>query len=147
MFTGGRRTSLLLTKVTPQFGGSGMKPSICAAALPATRLIAKVADYVELTKPRIALLVLFTVATGALVAPVFPLPLGPLLHTLIGTALVAAGASALNQWLERHSDALMRRTENRPLPAGRLQAGEVLFFGLALGIAAWRIWRCACASR
>ena len=70
-----------------------MKPSICAAALPATRLSAKVADYVELTKPRIALLVLFTVATGALVAPVFPLPLGPLLHTLIGTALVAAGAT------------------------------------------------------
>src|SRR5262249_29647626 len=56
------------------------------------------------------------------------------LHTVCATGLVAAGASALNQLLERHSDALMRRTENRPLPAGRLQPLEVLLFGLALGI-------------
>jgi len=52
----------------------------------------------------------------------------------VGTGLVAGGASALNQLLERHSDALMRRTENRPLPAGRLQPLEVLVFGLVLGI-------------
>jgi protoheme IX farnesyltransferase len=57
-----------------------------------------------------------------------------LLHTLLGTALVAAGASALNQLLERRSDALMRRTENRPLPAGRLHPTEVLVFGFALGL-------------
>jgi protoheme IX farnesyltransferase len=56
------------------------------------------------------------------------------LHTLVGTGLVAAGASALNQWLERHSDALMRRTENRPLPAGRLLPAEVICFGMTLGI-------------
>jgi protoheme IX farnesyltransferase len=54
-------------------------------------------------------------------------------HTLFGTALVAAGASALNQLLERHTDAWMRRTRNRPLPAGRLQPWEVLSFGLLLG--------------
>src|SRR5947209_15055829 len=57
-----------------------------------------------------------------------------LAHTLIGTALVAAGASALNQLLERHTDALMRRTENRPLPSGRLQPVEVLAFGMVLGV-------------
>src|SRR5439155_2083594 len=49
-------------------------------------------------------------------------------------ALVAAGASALNQLFERHSDAMMRRTENRPLPAGRLQPMEVWLFGAALGV-------------
>jgi protoheme IX farnesyltransferase len=50
----------------------------------------------------------------------------------MGTGLVAVGSSALNQWLERKSDALMRRTANRPLPSGRLQAAEVLIFGLFL---------------
>jgi len=55
-----------------------------------------------------------------------------LAHTLIGTALTAAGASALNMVLERELDAKMRRTRNRPLPAGRLQFGEALIFGVAL---------------
>src|SRR5262249_4849186 len=52
-----------------------------------------------------------------------------LVNCLVGTALVAAGASALNQLLERHTDALMQRTENRPLPAGRLLPVEVGLFG------------------
>ena len=56
------------------------------------------------------------------------------MHAVCATGLVAAGASALNQLLERHTDALMRRTENRPLPAGRLHPGEVLVVGLLLGI-------------
>lgn len=94
----------------------------------------RILDYVELTKPRIALLVLFTVAAGALLAGRGSTSALVLLHTLFGTALVAAGASALNQLLERHTDALMRRTENRPLPAGRLQPVEVWLFGLSLGI-------------
>jgi heme O synthase-like polyprenyltransferase len=83
-------------------------------------------DYVELTKPRISVMVLFTVAAGALLALEAPADLMQLLHALIGTALVASGASALNQWLERHSDGQMRRTESRPLPAGRLNASEVI---------------------
>jgi protoheme IX farnesyltransferase len=95
----------------------------------------RLADYLELTKPRVSVLVLFTVAAGGwLAARGVPDPAG-LLHTLVGTALVAAGASALNQLLERHSDALMQRTENRPLPAGRLQPLEVLVCGLLLGTA------------
>jgi protoheme IX farnesyltransferase len=93
-----------------------------------------VADYLELTKPRIAVMVLVTVATGFLLGTTGPVEWGLLCHTLLGTALVAAGASALNQLLERDSDALMRRTENRPLPAGRLQPLEVLIYGTALGI-------------
>jgi protoheme IX farnesyltransferase len=91
-------------------------------------------DFIELTKPRIGVMVLFTVAIGALLANRPSLDLMQLVHALIGTALVASGASALNQWLERHSDAQMRRTENRPLPAGRLTSAEVLVFGFALAV-------------
>ena len=99
--------------------------------------LARMFDYVELTKPKIAILVLITVAAAGFIAswgqphPVL------LLHTLFGTALVAASASALNQWLERRSDALMDRTLGRPLPSGRLANQEVLFFGawtLAAGL-------------
>jgi protoheme IX farnesyltransferase len=111
-----------------------MKPITLLApailALPRTRA----ADYVELTKPRIAVLVLFTVAAGAKLAAGGNLFMPVLLHTLLGTGLVAAGASALNQLLERNTDALMRRTEDRPLPAGRLHPLEVLAFGCALGL-------------
>jgi len=103
----------------------------CTPALVLSR--SRVADYMELTKPRVAVLVLFTVAAGAWLAGrdvVDPLTV---VNTLVGTALVAGGASALNQLLERHSDALMQRTENRPLPSGRLQPLEVLLFGALLG--------------
>jgi protoheme IX farnesyltransferase len=103
-----------------------------AEALPLVR--SRVHDFVELTKPRIAVLVLFTVAIGALLARRGSVNWEQLLHTLLGTGLVAAGASALNQLLERHTDALMRRTENRPLPAGRLQPLEVLAFGVVLSV-------------
>jgi len=107
--------------------------SVCTdvIALPRSR----VADYVELTKPRVAVLVLFTVAAGFLLAAHATPDLAALMHTLAGTALVAAGASALNQLLERQSDALMRRTENRPLPSGRLHPLEVFCFGLGMGLA------------
>ena len=86
-------------------------------------------DYLELTKPRISALVLVTVAVSAFMAHWGPPAPWLLLHTLIGTALVAASASALNQRLERHTDALMDRTADRPLPAGRLSDREVLWFG------------------
>jgi heme o synthase len=95
-----------------------------------TRFVA----YAELTKPRISLMVLFTVVIGGVLATggrVEPLLL---LHTVLGTTLVAAGASALNMYLERRADARMRRTENRPLPAARLRPREALLFGAVLGI-------------
>jgi heme o synthase len=94
----------------------------------------RIADYVELTKPRIGVMVLFTVAAGGFLAAGTNLDVSVLLHALFGTALVAAGASALNQWLEWERDGLMRRTENRPLPAGRIQPVEALIFGVVLGV-------------
>lgn len=86
-------------------------------------------DYVELTKPKIALLELVTVAVAAAVASAGAPDLRLVFHALVGTALVAAGASAWNQWLERDTDLLMPRTADRPLPAARLTSREVLAFG------------------
>ena len=92
--------------------------------------LARLGDYLELTKPKIAALVLVTVAVAASLSATGPLDLWRLAHTLLGTALVASSASALNQWLERRSDAIMDRTAGRPLPSGRLCSAEVVIFGL-----------------
>ena len=94
----------------------------------------RLADYLVLTKPRIATMVLVTVAAGYLAAAGASASFVPLLHTLIGTALVAAGASAWNMWMERASDSRMRRTANRPLPTGRLHHLEAVVFGTALAV-------------
>jgi protoheme IX farnesyltransferase len=102
-----------------------------SVSLTSTRL----ADYVELCKPRIAVMALLTVAAGAWMASAGSPDWRILGHTLLGAAMVAAGSSALNQLLERDSDALMQRTENRPLPAGRLSALEVFCFGASMGLA------------
>jgi protoheme IX farnesyltransferase len=95
-----------------------------------TLTLARAADFLELTKPKIAVLVLATVAASAMLAAEGPLDTWRLMHTLIGTALVAASASALNQWLERQGDAMMARTADRPLPAARLTPAEVAWFGM-----------------
>jgi protoheme IX farnesyltransferase len=104
------------------------------AALPCRPSLAQArgADYLELVRPRLALLVLVTVGAGWFLAG-GERGWSPLADALIGTALLFAGASALNQLLERHSDALMPRTANRPLPAGRLRPVEVLALGGLLG--------------
>ncbi|MCH7760235.1 protoheme IX farnesyltransferase [candidate division TA06 bacterium] len=88
--------------------------------------------YLELTKPRITLLVLITTLAGFYLGSLGSLNLLLLLHTLIGTALTAGGASALNMVLERDVDSRMRRTKNRPIPSGRLQCEEALLFGIIL---------------
>lgn len=92
------------------------------------------ADYLELTKPRIAVLALFTVTVGYSLGTEGNWQFAPLLHALFGIALVAAGSSALNQYIERHTDALMNRTSTRPIPDGRLLPREVLAFGLTTGM-------------
>ncbi len=94
----------------------------------------RAADFLELSKPRITSLVVVTAAVGyALGAAVFQT--GVFLAVLAGTALVAGGASVLNQYAERDFDARMLRTRHRPLPAGRLQPAEALAFGLVLSAA------------
>ena len=83
----------------------------------------------ELGKPGVAGLVMVTMLCGALVAP-GPRPLGRLLIAMVGTALVVASANALNMYIERETDALMRRTASRPLPTGRLAADTALWLSL-----------------
>ena len=90
--------------------------------------LGRAADYAELAKLRIGVMVLGTVAAAAFVGSWGqPEPVA-LLAALLGTALVASSASAANQWLEWHVDAHMPRTCDRPLPAGRLSSQEVIAF-------------------
>src|SRR5437763_1877506 len=91
-------------------------------------LLSRICDYIELTKPRIAVLELVVVLTAGVVATWGQPAPGLLVHAMVGTLLVAASASAANQWLERREDARMRRTANRPLACGRLSSSEALVF-------------------
>ncbi len=97
------------------------------------RGVAVVRDFVTLTKPRITMLVMLTGAAGACLAP-GRVPMARLLLSLVGTALIVGAANALNMWWEREPDALMSRTRNRPLPAGRMSPDVALAFGVALGV-------------
>jgi protoheme IX farnesyltransferase len=92
---------------------------------------ARIADYVELTKPRIVAMELVTVIVAAHLASPWGLDAWVLLHTVLGAGLVAASAGAVNQWWERQPDARMARTSRRPLPAGRLTPRQAILFGAA----------------
>lgn len=109
---------------------------VCAANSTRQGVTARLRAYVDLTKPRIAVLVLVATACGfcmGLTAPASWSALLALGHTLLGVALVAAGANALNQYLEAEHDARMERTASRPIPSGRLTAAEVRAFGVLSG--------------
>ena len=102
-----------------------------AGSTPLAAAPSRALDFLELGKPRITFLVVMTAAVGyALGAPSFQA--GVFAAVLVGTALVAGGASALNQCAESEADGRMRRTCSRPLPAGRLSGSEALAFGLAI---------------
>src|SRR5690349_2269619 len=96
-------------------------------------------EYIALTKPRITWLILMSTGVGYF----FGLKREwnglhdwlLLLHALVGTALIASGTAALNQWYEREGDCLMRRTQGRPLPSGKLSERRAMWFGIALAIA------------
>lgn len=103
----------------------------------ATSAWGRLVAFVELAKPRIAILVLVVTALGYYLALPFPAgaaSLALLIHALAGTALIASGANALNQVIEAPFDGRMARTQNRPIPSGRLSAGEALAFALTLSI-------------
>ena len=95
-----------------------------------------VAVYSDLIKARLTLLVVLTTLVGFYLGSANGVNYLRMIHAVLGTALVASGAAALNQLLEREHDAKMRRTKNRPLPSGRLQPATVMVFG---GV-------CACAG-
>ncbi|MEZ5293143.1 MAG: heme o synthase [Vicinamibacterales bacterium] len=89
-------------------------------------------DYLELTKPRLNLLVVITTLVGYYLGRDEGGPIARMLHTVIGTTLVAGGSAALNQVWEKDTDRLMRRTARRPLPAERLRPRPAFWFGIAL---------------
>ena len=92
-----------------------------------------VGDYIALLKPRVMSLVVFTAFVGMAVAPV---GLNPVIafEALLAIAVGAGASGALNMWYDADIDAVMRRTMKRPVPAGRLTAGEALAFGLPLAV-------------
>jgi protoheme IX farnesyltransferase len=94
-----------------------------------------IAVYADLFKARLTLLVLLTAVVGFYLGSHGQVDYLLMFHMLLGTALVASGASALNQLLEREHDAIMRRTAGRPLPSGRLQPKQVLAIGCATAVA------------
>jgi len=100
---------------------------------------AKLWAYVALTKPDVTFLVAITTVAGFYLGASGPLDWALLFQTVFGTALVAGGTAALNQYVERDKDAVMRRTAARPLPSGQLQPVEALKFGVG-AIALGGVW-------
>ena len=92
-------------------------------------------DYLELTKPRIVALILFTSLVGSLLAAPWPPRLDTLLYANVGIALAAAGAAVINHVLDSVIDGSMRRTRARPLPTGRVGKPQALGFALVLSVA------------
>jgi len=97
---------------------------------------AKLSAYAELTKPRITFLVVLTAAAGFCMGSDSGIDLIRLLNMSIGIALLSSGLGTLNQYLERDLDRLMRRTQARPLPTGRLLPAEAATFGVLLSVVA-----------
>jgi protoheme IX farnesyltransferase len=95
---------------------------------------AQLSDVVQLTKPRIVLMVMVTVAAGFWMAVPSTQGIATLFHLLLGTALVAAGTNGLNQVAERDIDGLMRRTRNRPVPSGRMSVLQARAAAWLMGV-------------
>ncbi len=113
-------------------------------------ILPKVRDYIALTKPRITWLILMSTGIGyyfgapraaSWIGFLAGIAYWGLLHTIVGTGLIASGTAALNQWFEREADGKMRRTAARPLPSGRISANGAMAFGVALSVAGFvELW-------
>lgn len=97
---------------------------------------ARLAAYIELTKPRITFLVVLTAAAGYCMGSASGIDYAGLVNMAVGIALLSSGIGTLNQYLERNSDRLMRRTQARPLPSAKLRPAEAALFGILLSIVA-----------
>jgi protoheme IX farnesyltransferase len=102
------------------------------------RSVRTIADFWALTKPEVNFLILITTFAGFYLGSSSPLngsSIIVLIHTLFATLLVASGAGALNQYVERRFDAQMRRTARRPLASGRIESAHALWFGVSVSLA------------
>ena len=109
-----------------------MSSSTSTVNIAAPSVTRRVVDFCELTKPRIVLMVLITAFVGYYAGSASVPDYVQLVQMLLGTALAAGGTLTLNQYLERETDAMMDRTCRRPLPDGRLQPNDALWFGISL---------------
>ncbi|MBI2070164.1 MAG: protoheme IX farnesyltransferase [Elusimicrobia bacterium] len=97
-------------------------------------VVSRLADYGELIRPRLNFLVVLTTLIGFQFGLEGEMPFLGLIHLLLATALLAGGSSALNQLIEQDTDARMRRTQGRPIPAGRLNSEQAFVFGMTLSV-------------
>jgi protoheme IX farnesyltransferase len=106
------------------------------AANPPTAALARVRwrDFVELTKPKVSLLIVFTAIVGMVLASPGMVPLQALLLGSLGIAMASGSAAAFNHVIDRRIDAQMARTRRRPLPTGHLQQHQAVVFAIALGL-------------
>src|SRR5579863_6414491 len=120
--------------------GPVVRSSRTAAAAPQPQIEGSAMQkYLELTKPRITALILVCTAVGYVFGSAGPVPISTLVYALLGTALMASGTAALNQWSEATVDGQMRRTRLRPIPTGRIERAHALFFGTALAVAGFGV--------
>jgi len=101
---------------------------------PTIPLRAQLNDYYQLLKPSITALVQITMLAGSILAADGPLPWLVIIHALIGTGLASGGTAALNEYMERNLDRVMRRTQSRPLPQGRIAPRHALIYGIAVSV-------------
>ncbi|MFK8082062.1 MAG: heme o synthase [Granulosicoccus sp.] len=93
-------------------------------------------DYLEITKPKVVLLLVFTALVGMALAVPFWLPLQETFFGLLGIGLASSSAAAINHVIDQRSDAIMKRTENRPIPQGALTTRQCLVFAVVIGVVA-----------
>src|SRR5467141_2432585 len=113
-----------------------LHPNAAAEVVAPPSAKARASAYLELTKPRITFLIVLTSAAGFCLGSRGAVNYLTFTHAMIGIALLSSGIATLNQFIERDLDGLMRRTEGRPLPSGRLLPFEALWFGIALTLCA-----------
>jgi protoheme IX farnesyltransferase len=113
-----------------------LHPNAAAETVSPMSAKARAAAYIELTKPRITFLIVLTSAAGFCLGARGAVNYLVFTHAMIGIALLSSGIATLNQFMERDLDGLMRRTESRPLPSGRLSPFEALWFGVTLTLVA-----------
>ena len=109
------------------------RPAMVETRIDAARM--RIGEYLELTKPRVTAMVLVTTLAGYYLGAAGAFEGIVALNLLIGTALASGGTLALNQWMERDTDAMMDRTRNRPLPDMRMRPAEALVFGVVATVA------------
>ncbi len=127
--------TLVAVVVRGRLARSGVTVGAGGAGDPRLSTLASAADYMALTKPRIIVLLLLTTATAMIVAAGGPVAWTLTAYTLLGGALAAGAANAINCYWDRDIDALMSRTRGRPIPARRVAPGRALAFGAALALA------------